>query len=225
MKRSQVNQIIRDFEALLDKHRFELPPFLKFTPEEWKTKGHEYDEIRDNALGWDITDFGMGEYDKMGLALITLRNGNVNNPKYTKTYAEKICYVKEGQSCPRHFHWKKMEDIINRGGGTIDFRLWVANEDGTVSDSDVTIFMDGRRYTVPAGQEISLRPGESLSLYPYYYHEYIIREGSALVGEVSMCNDDHEDNYFFLPIGRFPAIEEDEPPYRLLCSEYPPAAN
>ena len=24
-------------------------------------------------------------------------------------------------------------------------------------------------------------------------------------------------------LGRFPAIEEDEPPYRLLCNEYPAA--
>jgi D-lyxose ketol-isomerase len=24
-------------------------------------------------------------------------------------------------------------------------------------------------------------------------------------------------------VGRFPTIEEDEPPYRLLCSEYPEA--
>ena len=56
MKRSQINAIIKDFEAMLAEYRFALPPFLSFTPEEWETKGHEYDEIRDNALGWDITD-------------------------------------------------------------------------------------------------------------------------------------------------------------------------
>jgi D-lyxose ketol-isomerase len=38
-----------------------------------------------------------------------------------------------------------------------------------------------------------------------------------------MCNDDEEDNRFEKPVGRFPAITEDEPPYRLLCNEYPPA--
>ncbi|MDD3921614.1 MAG: D-lyxose/D-mannose family sugar isomerase [Eubacteriales bacterium] len=225
MKRSEINGIIKDFEAMLKDYRFALPPFLGFAPEEWQKKGHEYDEIRDNALGWDITDFGSGDYDKVGLALITLRNGNVNNKKYTKTYAEKICYVKEGQSCPRHFHWNKMEDIINRGGGVISFKLWVANKDGSLSDEDVLICQDGRRYYVPAGQEIPLHPGESLSLYPYYYHEYTIKEGAALVGEVSMCNDDNTDNHFFEPVGRFPKIEEDEAPYRLLCGEYPPAGD
>jgi len=38
-----------------------------------------------------------------------------------------------------------------------------------------------------------------------------------------MCNDDNGDNRFYLPAGRFPEIEEDEPPYRLLCNEYPAA--
>lgn len=117
-----------------------------------------------------------------------------------------------------------MEDIINRGGGDISFRLWNANrEDGTLSDADVLVYQDGRRYYVPAGQEILLKEGESLTLYPHYYHGYIIKNGSALIGEVSMCNDDDTDNRFLQPVGRFPEIEEDEAPYRVLCSEYPPA--
>ena len=28
---------------------------------------------------------------------------------------------------------------------------------------------------------------------------------------------------FLKPLGRFPTVEEDEPPYRLLCTEYPKA--
>ena len=44
-----------------------------------------------------------------------------------------------------------------------------------------------------------------------------------LIGEVSMCNDDNTNNRFYEEMGRFPAVEEDEPPYRLLCNEYPPA--
>lgn len=50
MKRSKINQSIREMEAMLEKHKVELPPFCKWTPEEWKTKNHEYDEIRDNML-------------------------------------------------------------------------------------------------------------------------------------------------------------------------------
>ena len=60
MKRSEINRCIKEMEELVRKNGFWLPPFCNFTPEEWKTKGHEYDEIRDNMLGWDITDYGLG---------------------------------------------------------------------------------------------------------------------------------------------------------------------
>ena len=42
-------------------------------------------------------------------------------------------------------------------------------------------------------------------------------------GEVSMVNDDVNDNRFYETMGRFPKIEEDEAPLRLLCNEYPKA--
>ena len=29
---------------------------------------HEYDEIRDNMLGWDITDYGLGQFDEVGFS-------------------------------------------------------------------------------------------------------------------------------------------------------------
>ena len=226
MKRSEINAVIKRFEKLLEEHRFELPPFCKWTPEEWQTKGHEYDEIRDNMLGWDVTDYGMGDFGHLGLALITIRNGNVHNPKYTKTYAEKIIMCDSGQVSPMHFHWHKMEDIINRGGNDIHFTLYNATEDEQLADTPVKIFSDGRCYTVPAGETVVLKPGQSLSLYPYYYHEFVIPEGGpVLIGEVSMCNDDNTDNRFLNPLGRVPTIEEDEPPYRLLCNEYPKAAD
>ena len=226
MKRSEINAVIKRFEKLLEEHRFELPPFCKWTPEEWQTKGHEYDEIRDNMLGWDVTDYGMGDFGHLGHALITIRNGNVHNPKYTKTYAEKIIMCDSGQVSPMHFHWHKMEDIINRGGNDIHFTLYNATEDEQLADTPVKIFSDGRCYTVPAGETVVLKPGQSLSLYPYYYHEFVIPEGGpVLIGEVSMCNDDNTDNRFLNPLGRFPTIEEDEPPYRLLCNEYPKAAD
>lgn len=227
MKRSQINAVIKHFEKLLDEAKFALPPYLSFTPQEWATKGHEYDEIRDNMLGWDVTDYGEGDYFKKGLALITLRNGNVHDPKYTKTYAEKMILIEEGQVSPMHFHWKKMEDIIIRGGGTAIFRLYNADpRTEQPLQTPVTVSRDGRNYQVGAGEEFEVNVGESLTFYPYVYHEFWIKPGTGptLVGEVSMCNDDNTDNRFYEPLGRFPSIEEDEPAYRLLCNEYPAAA-
>lgn len=223
MKRSEINAVIQKFEALLGEYRFALPPFLGFTPKEWEEKGHEYDEIRDNQLGWDVTDYGEGHFDTLGLALITLRNGNVHNPRYKKNYAEKIMMCDSGQVSPMHYHKNKMEDIINRGGNDVIFTLCnTSTETGEYLDTDVLVCRDGRQYTLPSGSRVTLHSGESMTLYPYLAHEFIIPQGGpALIGEVSMTNDDHTDNFFRKPLGRYPDIEEDEPPYRLLCNEYP----
>lgn len=80
MKRSEINCIIKEMESLIKENGFKLPPFADWTPENWKSKGHEYDEIRDNRLGWDITDFGLGDFNKVGFGLFTIRNGNQHNP-------------------------------------------------------------------------------------------------------------------------------------------------
>lgn len=221
MKRSEINRCIKYMEALIQKNGFLLPPFCHWTPEEWKTKGKEYDEIRDNMLGWDITDYGLGDWEKTGFALITLRNGNLNNSKYKKVYAEKLLMLKDGQHSPMHFHWIKSEDIINRGGGTLIIHVY-NDENGALGGSDVCVNSDGRSYHVPAGTGVELKPGESITLWPHQYHDFDVKPGTGdvLIGEVSMCNDDENDNRFFEPIGRFPTIEEDEEPYRLLCNEY-----
>ena len=70
-----------------------------------------------------------------------------------------------------------------------------------------------------------LMPGESISIQQYMYHDFEVEAGTGavLIGEVSQCNDDNTDNRFYEKMGRFPTIEEDEPPYRLLCNEYPAA--
>lgn len=225
MKRSKINAVIRDMEKLMQEHGFQAPPFCSWTPEEWQDKNHEYDEIRDNMLGWDVTDYGLEKFDEVGFALITIRNGNVKNPKYKKPYAEKLLMLYEGQLSPMHFHWNKMEDIINRGGGNVLIRVYNSTEDGQFADTDVTVNCDGREYTVPAGTQIRLKPGESITIYPYLYHDFNVEPGTGnvLLGEVSMCNDDENDNRFYDSIGRFPEIEEDEAPYRYLCTEYPRA--
>ena len=144
MKRSEINAALKEMEQMIRDYRFALPPFCSFTPEDWQSKGHDYDEIRDNMLGWDITDYGMGDFDKMGFSLITIRNGNLKMEKYTKSYAEKLLYLKEGQYSPMHFHWSKMEDIINRGGGNVLIRVYNSTEDEDLDrESDVHVHVDG----------------------------------------------------------------------------------
>ena len=228
MKRSEINVALKELEAMVNEYKFALPPFCHFTPEQWQEKGHEYDEVRECMLGWDITDYGLGDFDKFGFSLITIRNGNRSMAdKYPKVYAEKLLFLKEGQYAPNHFHWYKTEDIINRGGGNVLIRVYNSLPDESVDyESDVTVHTDGRTYTVPAGTQIRLTPGESIFIQQYLYHDFEVEPGTGdvLLGEVSQCNDDANDNRFNPVLeGRFPAVEEDESPYRLLCTEYPAA--
>ena len=224
MKRSEINRIIRDMETLLSRRRCALPSWASWSPDQWAALGPEGDEIRENHLGWDVTDFGLGRFFENGLALFTLRNGNhARKEKYPKPYAEKYLMMYPGQMMSTHYHWYKMEDIINRGGNDLFIRVWNGAEDRSKLDTPVSVSRDGVRLTVSAGEEILLRPGQSLTITPYLYHSFRVpREGkNVLIGEVSMCNDDDHDNCFFEPVGRFPEIEEDEPAFRLLCTEYP----
>ncbi len=227
MKRSEINKALKDLEAMCKEHCCYLPPFCHFTPEEWAEKGHEYDEVRDCMLGWDITDFGTGDFQKCGFSLITIRNGNrAMEDKYPKVYAEKLLFLKEGQYAMNHFHWFKTEDIINRGGGNVLIRVYNSLPNEEIDyNSPVTVQTDGRTYQVPAGTQVRLTPGESIFIPQGLYHDFSVEPGTGnvLLGEVSQCNDDNTDNRFNPPVARFPEIEEDELPYRLLCNEYPKA--
>ena len=227
MKRSEINRALKRMEEMIREYRISLPDFCQFTPEEWRAKGHEFDEVRDNMLGWDITDYGLGRFQEIGFSLITMRNGNMKMAdRYPKSYAEKLLYLEEGQYAPMHFHWAKMEDIINRAGGTVLIRVYNSLADESIDrESPVTVHVDGRELIVPAGTQVRLKPGQSITITPLLYHDFTVEPGGGpvLLGEVSQVNDDSSDNRFEPPMGRFPTIEEDEPPYRLLCNEYPAA--
>ena len=222
MKRSELNRIMKSALSLAAEYRFALPPFVTWSMEEWRGKSHEYDEIKDNMLGWDITDFGSGDFHKVGLLMITLRNGNFNNPKYRKTYAEKLLISEVGQVTPCHCHWKKMEDIINRGGGVLVLKCYNSGAQREMLDTPVTVYKDGRAYEAAAGERIEVNVGESITLIPGQYHTFWAEKAACLIGEVSKTNDDNVDNHFYEPVGRFPNIEEDEPILYPLFSEYPP---
>ncbi|MFN8447442.1 MAG: D-lyxose/D-mannose family sugar isomerase [Anaerolineae bacterium] len=223
MKRSEINAIIRDADAFARQHHFYLPPFAHWTPHEWMTKGAEVSEIVEYGLGWDITDFGLGGFRNTGLFLFTIRNGSPKNLETCtgKVYAEKLLIVDVNQVTPFHFHWHKTEDIINRGGGRLLIQLYNSTPDERDDKtSDVTVSIDGVVRTLPAGGIVTLNPGESITLPTGLYHKFWGEGERVLVGEVSTVNDDTADNKFLDPIGRFTEIEEDEPPYHPLITDY-----
>lgn len=220
MKRSEINQILKNAKAFMAEKQFVLPPWAYWSVEDWKKNRENTTEIIDNMLGWDITDFGSGYFYKRGLFLFTIRNGKFGVDR--KPYAEKIMIVEENQETPMHFHWSKMEDIINRGGGNLVIELYNSTKDEKLDTSDVVVKVDGVKRIVPAGGKVVLTPGESVCLEQGNYHRFYgeAGKGKVLVGEVSMVNDDSNDNRFYEEIGRFPVIEEDEQPVHLLASDY-----
>lgn len=218
MKRSQINQILQSAQAFFTQHQFHLPPWASWTEADWQGQGDACREVIDCQLGWDITDFGSGDFSRRGLTLFTVRNGKAGS-SYGKTYAEKIMVVDDGQETPLHFHFQKAEDIINRGGGKLLLQLWNSDGQGEKADTPVSVSIDGVRRTLEAGAIVSLAPGESICLTRGLYHRFW-GEGKVLVGEVSQVNDDFSDNRFYEEVGRFPSIDEDEAPWRLLVSDY-----
>jgi len=222
MKRSVINNLLRDAKGFMAGHGFHLPPFASWGPADWPRAAAERAGLVSAGMGWDITDFGSGEFERQGLLLFTLRNGLAHGPPGGKPYAEKIMIVREGQVTPAHTHRQKMEDIINRGGGDFVIQLWNGTPERQLLDTPVTVEVDGQQRRLPGGGTLTLAPGESITLPPGLYHEFWAApgRGRVLVGEVSRVNDDHGDNFFVAPVGRFPAIEEDEPPLHLLVSDY-----
>lgn len=236
MKRSTLNKIIRDAVQFMDEKGIPFPPFAHWNAEDWKNAETDCRELVDNMLGWDITDFGSGDFDKIGLTIFTYRNGNFHNKEaYPKPYAEKLLLVGDGQILPYHYHWSKMEDIINRGGGDLVLTLYNCTDadfadveggrsgkTGEFADTPVTVTVDGCKVTVPAGGQITLKPGQSITLMPGQYHTWqgVPGTGPVMLFEVSTCNDDTIDNRFHTAGGRLPDIEEDEAPEYLIFNDY-----
>lgn len=221
MKRSRINDIIREGNAFIRSFGYLLPPFAYWTPAE--LAGRRPDGIVGARLGWDITDYGQGRFDELGLFLFTVRNGRAADLARGSgmLYAEKIMISRRNQLSPMHRHVVKAEDIINRGGGRLVLQLHASRADGGIdADAPVTVSCDGVERSLPSSGLLSLEPGESVTLLPGIWHAFWAEGADVLIGEVSTVNDDVTDNVFAESIGRFSQIEEDEPPLRLLVSDY-----
>ena len=207
----------------LEIQNFYLPKFAYWKLIDWKIKGNEIDDIIKNKLGWDITDYGSGNFSKNGLIHFTVRNGDPKDALTGgKPYCEKIMIIKEGQMTPLHHHQLKIEDIINRSGGTLLIEVYNVSQEEKLDNSDVKISIDGEQKHVKAGSVIELKPGESITIFPNHYHRFWAKDGNGkvLIGEVSSVNDDYKDNKFLTPTKRFTEIEEDEDPLYLLSDDY-----
>lgn len=230
--RSLINNEVKQAKTVAEHFGFALPPFAFWTPEHWKQAGPESNEIRDCMLGWDVTDFGSGDFFNIGRVLFTLRNGRHNDPRYSKPYAEKLLIDPENQRAPAHYHRTKREDIICRHGGNILVQLTPTGADGQPSSESLTVQISGVSRRIESGSTIRLRPGESVTILPGTIHQFWAEEGTgypmngqrfSLSSEISSVCDDRNDNVFLQGGTRFPVIVENEAPACHLCHEYPQA--
>ncbi|TAU87328.1 D-lyxose/D-mannose family sugar isomerase [Rhizobium leguminosarum] len=220
MQRSAINAALLRATETLERWHWSLPAWGSWTAADFAAHPEASAYLRAHQLGWDVTDFGSNRFAECGLVLFCLRNGIVDIWG-ERTYAEKLLFVGEGQVTPTHRHAAKMEDIINRAGGDLVIEFAATDADGNVLTEDVTVPVDGLPHRLAAWDPLVLQPGQSVTIRTGLYHRFYGRKGGGpvLVGEVSQVNDDNSDNFFLEPIGRFAAIEEDEPALRPLWNE------
>ena len=225
MKRSKINAAIRFAEELCQSHGITLPDFARYPADPAVFADPRRTALVRTMLGWDVTDFGSDEFDRVGAVLFTVRNGLCDDPSVGTPYAEKYIFLRDGceQEIPMHYHIQKTEDIINRAGGIFCCQVAACGEDGKPDmTKPVTVMRDGEVYEAAPGEIIEITNGNSITLLPFVYHRFFAKTGAGdlLIGEVSKVNDDKTDNVFAVVRDRFCPIEEDEAPYRLLVNEY-----
>jgi D-lyxose ketol-isomerase len=222
MERSRLDAAVDGARSLAAEAGIALPGFASWSRADWLAgAASEAAAVRpalERGLGWDVTDFGRGDFDRVGLVLCTLRNGTLaeRDSGAGQTYAEKFLVAQDGQETPTHLHRRKTEDIINRGGAALVVELRPEQGD---ADTVVTL-VDGLERAVRAGVPVRLEPGQSIQVPAGVFHRFWADGGVVLAGEVSSVNDDVDDNVFLDPFPRYAAVDEDAPARYLLVSEY-----
>mgnify|MGYP001095045652 CR=1 FL=1 len=189
MKRSTVNEAVRNATHFFEKNGWHLPPKPK----------------------WDVTDFGLGDFKNKGLVLINLAE--------EVEYCEKLMYAIKGQTTPAHAHKKKKEDIICRTGMLVVKLWKTHPEETKSDDTfemkltgEWKMLRSGDEVTLHAGERITIQQGIYHEFYPST-EECIIGEVSTA------NDDLHDNFFVDDNIGRFSEMVEDEPALVKLVSD------
>jgi D-lyxose ketol-isomerase len=209
VRRSAIEAAVAEARAAFAAAGCRLPPFADWTAADWAARADGH--AARAGLGWDVTDYGRGDFAACGLTLFTLRNGRVADLAAGRglVYAEKLLFVGDGQLAPMHRHVSKTEDIVVRGEGRLALELRPDAGGRPDRGRGVRVMTDGTWRETGADGLLMLGPGESVTLTPDVWHAFWAEGGPVVVGEVSSVNDDRTDNVFEDPIPRFPTIEED----------------
>ena len=89
MKRSEINAAISEAKDMIDRYSWVLPKWGYWSKEEYNNNPNLKNYLKNHQMGWDVTDFGKGEFEKKGITLFCIRNGIQGNND-DKPYAEKL---------------------------------------------------------------------------------------------------------------------------------------
>ncbi len=225
MLRSEINQIIEDRLKFLKSLGYSLPKEanwdLKKWYDYWDKETDNTKQRRERRIGWDLTDLGLGDFERYGLLLYTLTNGIIRHGIILdQPYSKKYLIVGDGQITPDHYHDSKMEDIVNIGGGDLEIKVKDPYDEDGVIDY-VKIFHNSEWIKYKSGSIITLKKNDRIRLESDHSHEFC-GKGMVLVEENSSVNDDEHDNFFSdTKVKRFQEIDEDEEPRYLLWKDLP----
>ena len=148
----------------------------------------------------EIADFGLGDFEQTGLALVVYIN--------TERVCAKELIMFPGQTCPEHFHPSvngepgKEETFRCRAG---EVYLYVSGEPVQQIAAKVPT---GRESTYTVFHEIILRPGEQYTIYPETWHWFQAGSQGAVISEFSTRSTDENDLFRDTHIRRMPEIAE-----------------
>lgn len=150
------------------------------------------------AQAIEIADFGLGDYQTTGLAIVTY----VNNEQYCAKELILLPY----QTCPQHKH--PPIPALNYAGKRETFRCrW-----GTVYlyvEGDPTLSPKGappshRHQTYTVWHEVVLQPGQQYTIDPQVWHWFQAGADGAVVSEFSTRSVDEADIFLDADIRRVP---------------------
>ncbi len=141
----------------------------------------------------EVADFGLGEFERQGLVLLTYAN--------TDRYCAKELLLRPGQTCPQHRH----PPVAGGPGKEETFRC---------RRGEVYLHVAGEPTPDPAARppqgaydsmrEIRLRPGEQHTIPPDTWHWFQAGPEGALVSEFSSTSRDDADVWADPRIDRTP---------------------
>jgi D-lyxose ketol-isomerase len=145
----------------------------------------------------EIADFGLGEFESQGLALLTYVN--------TDRYCAKELVLLPGQTCPQHRHppvdgGPGKEETFRCRSGSV--RLYLSGEAERGAGVRVP---EGSEPHYTVWREVALEPGEQHTIPPDTWHWFQAGPDGAIVSEFSSTSFDELDVFLDPRIVRVPA--------------------